>query len=247
MSAIPHTRNRIPGKIDSKAEVSWTPAVLPGVLSWFDSGMGLALSNNDPVGTWPSQISVTYDMAQATADNKPLYITGAVNGLPAIRFDGSNDFLNMPDPDMTTGNVFIVLSATTSLADRRLWCPSTTGTSPGGGLMFSNNNKFSAINASGNVIEMSDALSVDTWYVLSTVHAAFLISGYINGVACATTVSSTTAHTEIMGLGNRTFGSYGSYFKGDIASVIVVKGTVLSDADRELTEAYLMTRFGIAA
>src|SRR5690606_28815417 len=46
-----------------------------------------------PVDLWPTQIGPAF--AQATSDNRPTLIANAVNGYPAVRFDGVNDLMSI--------------------------------------------------------------------------------------------------------------------------------------------------------
>ena len=60
-----------------------------------------ATDENSPIPTWydlnPQTIS-KINAAQSTANKQPLYISSAINNLPAVKFDGSND-------DMTLGSL----------------------------------------------------------------------------------------------------------------------------------------------
>lgn len=53
------------------------------------------LVDDDPVTTWPDQSGNNYDGTQATVAHKPTYKTGILNGLPIVRFDGSDDHLEV--------------------------------------------------------------------------------------------------------------------------------------------------------
>lgn len=78
----------------------WTPNS-PAPASWLKADAGLlqaaggavASANNDPVGKWLDQSPNARDAIQATAGKKPLLKTAVQNGLPAVLFDGSDDYL----------------------------------------------------------------------------------------------------------------------------------------------------------
>ncbi len=53
----------------------------------------LSLSDTDPVATWNDISGNTNDATQGTSAAQPLYRTGEVNGLPAVVFDGTDDFM----------------------------------------------------------------------------------------------------------------------------------------------------------
>jgi hypothetical protein len=72
----------------------WTPARIPGLVAWYRGDRGITLNiDGGHVVTWADQSGHGNDLTQATAIKQPSYITGAVNGHPALRFDGSAQFL----------------------------------------------------------------------------------------------------------------------------------------------------------
>ena len=78
-------------------------ASVPSPLFAFDardflagSGGNATLANTDPVAEWVSS-GVVYHAAQATAGNKPLFQTNVWGSLPAVAFDGTDDFLDFTD------------------------------------------------------------------------------------------------------------------------------------------------------
>lgn len=68
-------------------------ALANGVVVALMADLLTGLSNNDPVTTWTDFSGNGNSPTQAIADNKPLYIANVLNGLPIIRGDGSNDYL----------------------------------------------------------------------------------------------------------------------------------------------------------
>ena len=71
------------------------PTAISGCQLWLDaeySAFELDGSNN--VAVWRSLVGGTI-ASQATEANRPAYVTSVMNGKPAIRFDGSNDFLSL--------------------------------------------------------------------------------------------------------------------------------------------------------
>jgi hypothetical protein len=58
------------------------------------------------VTTWPDQAGTPHDFTQSTAGNKPLFKTGQANGLPAVRFDDTDDGM---DSTLVTTNPYTVM------------------------------------------------------------------------------------------------------------------------------------------
>jgi len=92
------------------------PATLSGLRVWLRAD---AVDRNDPaqvrrvggayfVQRWDNQSDAGSAATQATASQQPLWIASAMNGRPALRFDGVNDQLRLPRPTAT--NSFCVLA-----------------------------------------------------------------------------------------------------------------------------------------
>ncbi len=56
----------------------------------------LALDHDDPVATWADASGLGYDAEQGTSASRPLLKAGVLNGLPAVRFDGVTNRLDLP-------------------------------------------------------------------------------------------------------------------------------------------------------
>ncbi len=78
-------------------------ASIPDLMMWLDATSDTAFIDSEKtdggtISNWyntnPQKTNGGNNVAQTTAANKPLYIRNAIGGLPAIRFDGSNDYLN---------------------------------------------------------------------------------------------------------------------------------------------------------
>lgn len=55
----------------------------------------LSLSNDAAVTSWSDQSTQGNNAAQATGTNQPVYKTNIQNGLPAVLFDGTDDYLEI--------------------------------------------------------------------------------------------------------------------------------------------------------
>lgn len=70
----------------------------PANLLWLRGDAGTSTTtNNDPVSAWNDQSGNNNHATQSNAARQPLFIANAVNNRPAIRFDGSNDILALPN------------------------------------------------------------------------------------------------------------------------------------------------------
>jgi hypothetical protein len=62
------------------------------LLAWWKAD-SLVLANAAPVTSWTDSSGNGRTLTQATAANQPAFSTAQVNGLPAVTFDGTTDFL----------------------------------------------------------------------------------------------------------------------------------------------------------
>jgi RHS repeat-associated protein len=227
-----------------------------GYVAWFKANAIAGLNDGDPVGTWDDSGPNNKDATQSTASLKPVYKTNLVGGLPAVRFDGSDDRLVSPAGSGMWGltNHFTVFAVVRLDAS-----PGTGSHDVVGSSNLSNNLDLIARrdNANGNWVAYNSSpdgtrnsnlvLSTDTWYVItwrlranSPKHLQIRVdkeyrlndTGY-TGIG---TAPSTAA------LGARQNGL--NPLKGDIAEVIFYTES-LSDADMETTEDYLLSKYGL--
>ncbi len=77
------------------------------------SELAYVLPNGAPVTYWPSALGPRV-AATAQADRRPSFVSSGVNGQPAVRFDGHDDYLSLPAgfTDFTAGtSVYVVMRA----------------------------------------------------------------------------------------------------------------------------------------
>lgn len=95
-------RAAIWGLAQAPVDLSIDPASIAGLRAWFRTDAELfqdaarttaAASNADPVGCWGDKTANGLDLTQGTAGSRGTLVTGAINGLPAVAFDGSADNL----------------------------------------------------------------------------------------------------------------------------------------------------------
>ena len=129
------------------------------ILVWFDttsekSFADIDTQNNQPIANWYETKPITAIPATATATTglQPLYISSAINGLPALRFDGVNDFMTITAANYVNGStplasnnfsVFLVAQASSTITINTESTSTTTGQS---------GQRFALFPASGDTI-----------------------------------------------------------------------------------------------
>ncbi|MGB3852268.1 MAG: hypothetical protein WA958_20055, partial [Tunicatimonas sp.] len=68
----------------------------PGLrnILWLDAA-SLGLSDGDAVGTWTDRSGNSHNATRTNAAQQPRYTTSVLNGRPVVRFDGSDDEMNL--------------------------------------------------------------------------------------------------------------------------------------------------------
>ena len=95
----------------------FNPRSLPNLQLWLDATR-IAQANNTAVATWSDQSGNGYDATQGGSAARPTFIASGLNGLPVVRFDGTDDNLSVPSSTATfkflhsdVSTVFIVAKA----------------------------------------------------------------------------------------------------------------------------------------
>jgi hypothetical protein len=82
---------------------------------WLDAGTGVTTNSSAQISQWSDQSGNTNHATQSTSSQQPLLIMAALNGRPVVRFDGTNDLLNLQRYTASNNfSVFTVLKASSS-------------------------------------------------------------------------------------------------------------------------------------
>jgi hypothetical protein len=103
---------------ESANRYAWWDASDLSTLWQNTNGTGAVSALNDPVGDWHDVDGNLIQWEQGTAANKPLFDPEALNGMPGIKFDGSNDYMTLTtvlnQARMDESTVFMVVSGWTT-------------------------------------------------------------------------------------------------------------------------------------
>lgn len=90
----------------------WTPDKLPNLSVWLDAA-DLFYPDGTAVQTWDNK-GTQNDATQSDSTKQPLLKTGILNGLPGVRFDGTNDCLTIASLPLNTFMSMFVVAKTTN-------------------------------------------------------------------------------------------------------------------------------------
>lgn len=222
------------------------PSDIAGLKLWLKADAITGLSDGNAVTTWSDSSGQGNDATQAVAGSKPLYKTNIINGNPVVRFDGTDDSLNLGDVaafDFGTNNfsIFMVGKNTTNLPG---FFAKDTDTGDGNGLYIQRQaDKFSYWNGSA--------------YITITMDSEYHLFGIVRSGTGANQLElrldggSATTGTDARTLSNASNATIGAFsnlmfpLNGDIAEVIIYD-SALSAADRQRIEWYLAQKYAIS-
>jgi prepilin-type N-terminal cleavage/methylation domain-containing protein len=226
------------------------------------------------ISTWKDinpQSSFKSNATQSNSSFKPKYVSDGINGLPAISFDGADDWMTMGVVSGFESNskftIFIVFKPTNlgrfviskqdNAVDGKGWAVITTGNYNGGGATTSNLLSFGLKgHQSANFIEIASLATI----LNKNIVASFSYNGglnnsglnvYVNNnkdlaplrVGGPLSLLSSPNGDEDLRIGAREGNSFG-WFQGLIGEIIIIE-SFLNDADVGEVNKYLQKKWSI--
>lgn len=235
------------------------PPLLASLQLWFKADAGTLYGGSPAVDggyidQWENQGVGTTDALNAVSDaTRPILQTGELNGLPIVRFDGSNDYLqlaNNADVDIAGDLTFFCVLKPADMSDYHMIL--TKGITSvneqwefrvDAGLTYFNLYSFP------NGRYTAGGLSAGNWYRCAVYNDAGSASqAFLNGVAGAS--GSAIAHASkaaVAYVGKRmdsTPGYGGLWLRGDLAEWGLYNA-VLSGAELTALDDYLTCKYGL--
>lgn len=217
------------------------------LLLWLKADAGLTqIGTNTAVNVWADQSGRDNHATQPTAANQPAWIAGALNGLPAIRFDGVNSYLGTTNflKGTTGAEVLAVLkvAANPPPSPRFLWWWGTISW-------------VAYTTTSGEIVEGfgtltpynigAPAQSLTQYHLYDVTGSSGNWGAWINGMLlqqAATNIYGINAHGTYY-LGRNPEGGY--MFAGDVAEILVFKRP-LTAGERGGVANYLFAKYSLA-
>ncbi len=209
---------------------------------------------------WLDQSGLGNDGVQTQSSNAPQVVTGAINGQPVVRFNGTSSYLNLPQfmGGVPSGELFIVMKSSASagqdygiigslgVSDSIFPTSSYYPTSAGQIREAFGTTTPYAFSANGVDLRQPRLYSVsaanNAW--TATLDGSVLFSTGVNATNFAN-----GSQTPLLGAArNSYYGGSGpvSFFAGDVAEIIIYDHA-LSAWDREIVGAYLNRKYAITS
>lgn len=234
----------VPWESGGRTSTVFSPSQIVGLELWLKADAITGLNDADPVTTWPDSSGKGRDATQSVGGNKPAYKVNIVNGKPVVRFNGSSNFMNLPDflTGFSAGEIFLVIKLNND--------PPTVGS--GGLWEFGSAAQASHYPFTDGVIY--DAFGTDTrkttvnptptlaaWRLYNVSSASGAWTSRLDTTQLFTTATNTVAWTTAP-----KFGTSSTFFTdGDIAEILIYS-SILSSADRSSLSSFLSSKYALS-
>jgi hypothetical protein len=242
--------------LTAPAPVPTAPVPTAGLQLWLRADSGITQSGG-AISQWADQSGSGRHAAQALAARQPQLQASAVNGRPALAFDGVDDFLTFDLPlNGLTGMTMMMVSANAAnrnggangVAYAPLFWNETTrwGTVHLSPFQSAIQFRFGTTQAN-NLSTYTRPVSAGSSFGLTTaVKNGSVERLYVQGQLALTATGKLTAIKGIRDTGNIGRGyNDNTYFPGRIAEILVYN-RALGDAERQQLEQYLLAKYFVA-
>ena len=222
---------------------SFSPLNVSGLIGWLKADSIIGLSDGDPVTTWLGSVGGN-NATQSTTANKPTYKVNIINGLPVVRFDGIDDYMDMnihtliPQPC----TYFMVCKSSTwqamiidSTAGNRNLIQSAFDPGP--------ENHEVNLYAGTGPIAGTQPMSTTNALLISVIFNSANSKSWLNGVL---DVNQDIGNLNLGG-GPRIGASIvpGTFLAGDIAEVLIYDSAI-NDSNRISIQNHLISKYAIS-
>lgn len=230
-----------------------SPAIAPDEIqsatlrAWYKAD-ALALADNAAVNSFTdSSGNSRHAIPGGASATAPTYKTGIINGLPAIRFNGTNNGLFIPDGTLTGNRWVFMVGVVRAQLSRMMFSVARGAGAPG-------SFDISDVGGSNGWDETPSAISYGSFGAL-VVGRPFSINGhwsrlggklFSDGALGASNALAAETSDSTIGMGFRALGvtQGDNWAQVDIAECIVVSGP-LSEYERQGIERYLAKKYAM--
>lgn len=249
-SSVATTTTAAPAAV-TVADVTVANAPVPtsGLELWLRGDYGVTADAAGKVTSWAVEGSSLKAVAKDPAE-WPALVAKAINGKPAVRFDGDHNMLQVPmsidaavSPELTVISVWSSATAATTTL-RKLYGADDGGYDRAAGIdSRASDGNYAVFAGSGGVVGVF-TFAANTPNLTIENYANKKLNTWVNGAVAKASVDaeydSMPDHFFIGGTGH----TYTEPWQGDLAEILVYKRTLTED-ERKKVEDYLGAKYGI--
>ncbi|MFN4234153.1 MAG: G8 domain-containing protein [Bacteroidia bacterium] len=224
---------------------------------WYDA-FQQNLTNGSSVSTLTDFSGNSNDATQSNSSNRPTFQTNQANGMPAINFDGTNDFLEITSiSDLETNNLTWFAISKTSLIHTGVIIRNAYNSGAGvgssqmwGSYVHTANSQYNSHVRRSNSNIIGGVVGFNTNFnILTNIWngSSQIFNRYFNGTLISTSTLANavpTGHIRTR-IGADSQSSPAYFFNGKISEIIVYT-QVLNETQRIIIENYLGNKYGIS-
>ncbi|HAA17749.1 MAG TPA: hypothetical protein DCP28_02855, partial [Cytophagales bacterium] len=214
---------------------------------WLRADSLTGLLSGDAVSSWPDMSGYGHDATQATAENQPRFITGALNGLPAVQLDGADDYFDDAH-SYNARTVFIVYNFLDALQGTpdlgQLWGAYGDNYHVAIDSRNTNLNGFSFDGANLNGTQAQFAFNGDPYGIFVSNDNSTPVTRNTYQLVTAEFDATGSLNRQVIGALIPNFSISEHNYGGQILEIIVYD-TVLTDPERIAVETYLAGKYNL--
>ena len=214
--------------------------VTNGLVLHLDAGTVNSVSDGSSVASWS-------DAQQAISNSQPIYIQQSAdfNNKPAVRFDGSNDWMALPSPaPFNVGSVTMFAVAkynNTDSSDQYIIAGQDGGGDDRIRFAITGDGFEYRVGSSGWKAINSGSGSADTNVHIFEIDSS--AQGFLDGTSVNTASNSSTQTPIALNIGSYNLGDK-DFFNGDLAELIIFN-RILDDTERNTIGQYLELKYAL--
>lgn len=245
LATLNYYNNSAVGVAPYQIDSTTSPIARSGLVLWLRADNSVTYNGSNQVSQWSDVSGSQNSFSQSTSSYQPIWTANAINGLPALAFNGSSQFLQAGQflSDLSTGASLILVTKPTSVsAGARLL--DLENCSLGTYLSFlepsTNAAQLNLYNANmATSLSASTAVTPSQFQLLEAFNAGLPGSGiYTNSVL--NTNSALAMANNYLGQASAS----GNYFNGELAELLLYN-RALTSSEQSSLEGYLSTKYNI--
>lgn len=213
------------------------PIATSGLHLWLRADAGVTASGG-LVSKWLDQSGNGRHASMAVTSRQPSYVPGALNGMPVLRFNGSQSMYLDVFAQPTTFTVFIVGKNTSTDSFSMILGPG--GNSPNNQLRWEGGSNALFVGTGNNMPIITPPIGNNhVYHELSASYTGTTMTVYRDGNFVSSHSFSTSGPWTLASVGSW----YSTYYMiGDLAEVIIY-ARALSSSERASVDSYLRSRY----
>ena len=242
--------NNIAGALGGGA-VALSP--VSGMAIWYDANDAgtFTYSSSNIISQWGDKSGNSRNATQATVAEQPTRVTSVINGLPVVRFDGSNDslgFTNILNSDTSFTIFWVLRPRNVANGYQPSFSSQTSPDADDGALHYINNSNNGASypfqTKSWQTYDNTNTYVANTSYLMEFIADGSVFKVFRNGTQESTNknVGSAPAYSQTnMAKQNNPGGRFSAFDFGEV----LIYTTALSAGDVTTNRNYLNAKWGL--